>query len=297
MTSSGSLMRRTNSHINLQTFRYQSAWRTSSLQKLEVHLDLASVICPQLCKSLADARRLSRHFARFRHTSLNCILSLYISSFIPHTSIQLAEHPTLIDAIMDEDIDGLLIFLLVMGIFISIPFIIILSIFSCMACSRTRKWNKEKARRALDGNTADLEAEEAALVDNDNDDEADSLDENSASESDSEPSTTAEAKAKAKAQREEDNKPDWHLTTGQKFRKELKKAFKGIDNKDAAKKKEKDERRKLAKAVAIEMTRVERRRARKANNLQAEAGEGSSAEDGLPSYNNATAAAVDDRKI
>lgn len=167
---------------------------------------------------------------------------------------------------MDEDAIFGLIFI---TLFLTFPFLLILSILSCVACTRTRAWKKEQRRlRNQHFDSASLPLVEPEANPEEEDDFLDTEDEED-----------------FKAKKAEEI-ADRNLTTGQKFRKELKKAWTGNNAKDEQKKKEREERRKVAKAVAREMDRLERRREREARN----GGEGSSrGDEGLPKYEVAVA--------
>lgn len=165
--------------------------------------------------------------------------------------------------------------LLFIGLFLTFPFLLILSILSCIACARTRAWKKEQRRlrrSTLDSATLPLVEPEVQ----DEEEEEDFLD------------TEDEEDFKAKKAEEI---ADRNLTTGQKFRKELGRAWTGKGQQNEVKRREREERKKVAKAVAREMQRLERRRAREARR---NGGEGSSnREEGLPEY---AAAVAGDRK-
>ena len=155
---------------------------------------------------------------------------------------------------MDED---LIAFGIVMVLFLSFPFLIVLSITGCVAYGRTKAWDKSRNHRAVS-----LESENNRLVESD--EESDFYDTDDETEHN-------ERKAEEEA--------DKLLTFKQKFRKEFKKVWTGKGNKDVMKQKEREERKKLAKAVAREMSRIERRRARQAT-------KGAESED-LPPYKKA----------
>lgn len=167
---------------------------------------------------------------------------------------------------MDED---LIVGLLFIILFLTFPFLLVLSILSCIAYSRTRTWQKEQARLHQPG------AE--PLVEDPEEEEDDFLD------------TEDEEDYKS---RKAEEAADRNLTTRQKFRKEFGKAWRGNGVKDVAKQREREERRKIAKAVAREIERLERRRGRQ---QRENGGEGSSVrgEELLPRYE---AAVAGDRK-
>ncbi|KAH7559944.1 hypothetical protein J3E72DRAFT_354670 [Bipolaris maydis] len=160
---------------------------------------------------------------------------------------------------MDED---LIAFGIVMLLFLSFPFLTVLSITGCIAYSRTKVWDKARNQRAVS-----LESSETnRLVDDgDNTDDSDFYD------------TEDEEEHK---QRQAEDEADKHITFGQKFRKEFRKVWTGKGKNDLLKQKEREERRKLAKAVARELDRRERRMARRA------AAKVQSSED-LPAYTKA----------
>jgi len=150
--------------------------------------------------------------------------------------------PHLLLPIMDEDFQDLLALGVFMVALLSMPFVLLMSIMTCVAYSRTKAWDKARNQGAIA-----LESER--LVD---DDESDFLD------------TDDEDDHK---KRKADEEADKTLTFKQKFWKEFKHAWTGKSREDIVKTKEREERRKLAKAVAREMDRRERRRARQAEDL------------------------------
>ncbi|CAO2649191.1 Nn.00g101400.m01.CDS01 [Neocucurbitaria sp. VM-36] len=139
---------------------------------------------------------------------------------------------------MDED---LIAFGIVMVLFLTFPFLIVLSITGCVAYGRTKAWDKAR-------NQATVGLEGTPLV-NSADEESDFYDTDDETEHN-----------KRKAEEEADK----FLTFKQKFRKEFRKVWNGKGREDVVKQKEREERKKLAKAVAREMDRRERRRARQA---------------------------------
>lgn len=182
---------------------------------------------------------------------------------------------------MDEDLIAGLAFIF---LFLCFPLIFILSITACIAGSRTRAWKKEQAVRLQKLSSPENEA--LVLEEEQEDDlEDDFLD------------TEDEEDYKTKKAEEE---ADRHLTPRQKFRKEFKKVWGGKGAKNELREREREERRKVAKAVAREIERLERRRARR--NGGGGAGAGSSSEaaaagDLLPRYEETdTAAVAGDRK-
>ncbi len=165
---------------------------------------------------------------------------------------------------MDEDLILPIVFL---AFFILFPFGVVFTVTACIAFSRTRAWQKQKTQEATN-----LEAEPLAPTEEEEDDFLDTEDEMDYHK------------------QKDEERADALLTTKQKFRKELKKAWSG-NGKDAIKVKEREERRKLAKAVAREIERRDKRRARQQG--QAAGSSNENAGEGLPSYSNAVA---DDRK-
>jgi hypothetical protein len=144
---------------------------------------------------------------------------------------------------MDED---LIAFGIVMVVLLSMPFALLMSIMSCVAYSRTKAWDKKR-------NQGSIALESEPLVDDD--DESDFLD-----------TDDEEEHNKRKA----DEEADKTLTFKQKFWKEFRSAWNGKGRDEIMKNKEREERRKLAKAVAREMDRRERRRTRAAAKGQSE---------------------------
>ncbi|KAH7348241.1 hypothetical protein BKA66DRAFT_432230 [Pyrenochaeta sp. MPI-SDFR-AT-0127] len=139
---------------------------------------------------------------------------------------------------MDED---LIAFGIVMVLFLSFPVFIVLGITGCVAYSRTKAWDKSR-------NQATVGLEATPLVDP-ADEESDFYD-----------TEDEEAQTKQKAEDQADN----FLTFNQKFRKEFRKVWNGKGREDIVKQREREERRKLAKAVARELDRRDRRRERQA---------------------------------
>jgi len=166
---------------------------------------------------------------------------------------------------MDEDTLAVCILLFAAIFIVGFGFSLAFSITACVAWGRTKQWKKEKAHR----NNPDAEEILLAASENENDSDLDPED------SDDE----AELKVREEARQ------DWTLTTKQKFRKELKKAWKGTGIVEARRIQEREERKKVAKAVAKELAKMERKRERKAN----KAGSSSAEADGLPTYHNAMA--------
>lgn len=145
---------------------------------------------------------------------------------------------------MDED---LIAFGIVMLAFLSMPLILVLSITGCIAYGRTKAWDKSRNQGAIS-------LESSRLVENE-DDESDFVD-----------TDDEDDHNKRKAEEEADKS----LTFNQKFRKEFRACWNGKGREEIMKSKEREERRKLAKAVAREMDRRERRRARQAARGQAD---------------------------
>jgi hypothetical protein len=139
---------------------------------------------------------------------------------------------------MDED---LIAFGIVMVGFLSMPLILVLSITGCIAYGRTKAWDKTRNQGAIS-----LESSRLVENEDDEDDFVDTDDEND------------------HHKRKADEEADKSLTFNQKFRKEFKSCWNGKGREEIMKAKEREERRKLAKAVAREMDRRERRRARQA---------------------------------
>jgi len=146
---------------------------------------------------------------------------------------------------MDED---LIAFGIVMVAFLSMPLILVFSITGCIAYSRTKAWDKTRNQGAIS-------LESSRLVENAEDDESDFVD------TDDEDDFN-----KRKAEEEADKS----LTFNQKFRKEFKKCWNGKGREEVVKNQQREERRKLAKAVARALDRRERRRARQAAQGQAD---------------------------
>lgn len=143
---------------------------------------------------------------------------------------------------MDED---LLALGAVLTLLIAFPFSVVAFVLACVSYSRTRAWDRARNQRATK-----LEASSSLLSKDNNDDDDDSEfydtdDENEANE--------------RKVEEARDNL----LTFGQKWRKEFGRCWKGKGVVQIQKEREREERRKLARAVAKELERRERRRARK----------------------------------
>jgi hypothetical protein len=161
-------------------------------------------------------------------------------NFLHHkpSSIILAK-PTLIIPIMDEDIFAFCAFL-VIGI--SWPISVVLIITSCVAYSRTKKWDKNRNLKA-----ANIETNR--LVEPTSDDESDFFDTDDENDYNT---------------RKTEELAESHMTFGQKWRKEFRKVWSGKGAEQIKREKEREERNKLAKAVAKELDRRERRKARSA---------------------------------
>lgn len=141
---------------------------------------------------------------------------------------------------MDED---LLAFGAVLTILIAFPFSIVALTLAIVSYSRTKAWDRARNQRSTS-----LEASSSLLPNSNDDDDSefyDTDDENEANE--------------RKAEEARDNM----LTFGQKWRKEFGKCWKGKGVVQIQKEREREERRKLAKAVKKELERRERRRLRK----------------------------------
>ena len=138
---------------------------------------------------------------------------------------------------MDEDLLALIV---VMGGFVTFPLGVVLFTTGCIAYSRTKKWDKERNLKSVNAESSD------PLIDGDEEDFLDTDDE--------------EEYAAKKAEEESDKT----LTFKQKFRKEFRAVWSGKGREQIVKEREREERKKLAKAVAKELERRERRRARKA---------------------------------
>ena len=171
--------------------------------------------------------------------------------------------------IMDDVIIFLLFLLGVMAMFVGLPFSIIFAILSCSAWGRTRTWRKEKAQHF---SKDDVDVEMDGLIAPEEDSEEEPID--------------SEDEAEINA-RKEARKTDWELTTHQKFMKELKKGWNGEYQKEAAAKIEREQRARVAKDVAREMIRAQRKRERKAKKTQGKVEEAT--ENILPTYDAATA--------
>jgi hypothetical protein len=140
---------------------------------------------------------------------------------------------------MDED---LIAFGIVMVLFLSVPVMITCSITGCVAYGRTKAWDRARNQGAIT-------LESTRLVENSDDDESDFVD-----------TDDEDDYNKRKAEEEAEKS----LTFKQKFWKEFKKCWNGKVGSELVKTKEREDRKKLAIAIAKVLDRRERRRARKA---------------------------------
>jgi hypothetical protein len=140
---------------------------------------------------------------------------------------------------MDEELLALCAF---MALFISFPISVALITTGCVAYSRAKKWDRQR-------NLKVVHAETDRLVDSASEDDSDFFD------SDDEEEHHA---------RKAEEASDKLLTFNQKWRKEFRKVWNGKGAQELMKAREREERKKLAKAVAKELDRRDRRRARKA---------------------------------
>lgn len=157
---------------------------------------------------------------------------------------------------MDEDIIAMSVML---ALFVLFPLGVALSITSCIAYTRTKAWDKARNLKA-----ANLETN--TLL-NSEDDESDFLDTDDEAEHN---------ERKAEEDRER------FFTFNQKWRKEFRKTWSGKGTKNIIQEREREERKKLAKAVARELERRERRKARRAER-ERQAAEDKTTES-LPAY-------------
>ena len=170
---------------------------------------------------------------------------------------------------MDEEI--------ILGICFLVLFLSILTsplwITACIAAAATRKWSKEKTRRAHN----DIEGVESdRLVEpSESENEEDFLD--------SEDEDYYRAEQDRKREERQEQEADLLLSTRAKFFKEWKKCWKSGDKTQLAKEREaQDERRKIAREAVREYLRIQRRKARMTRTKSEAAIE-------LPSYGNAVA--------
>ncbi|KAF9732192.1 hypothetical protein PMIN06_009902 [Paraphaeosphaeria minitans] len=147
---------------------------------------------------------------------------------------------------MDEDLIALCV---MVGVLIVFPLSVVALVLGSVAYARTKAW--DRARNHLSN------AQES-LLPTAEDDDSEFYD------------TDDEAEAN---ERKDEEARDAMMTFGQKWRKEFGKAWKGKGMMQIQKEREREERRKLAKAVAKELDRRERRAARKADTKE-----------GLPRY-------------
>lgn len=185
--------------------------------------------------------------------SVKTPLSTPLHTSLDHNYVEIIKNRT---SIMDEELIGLA---LVLVLAVGAPLLIVLSIVGCVAYTRTQAWDKTRNQRSLG-----LEIETNRLVPSASDADCDS---------DLYDTDEEEERSKAKAEEEADR----FITFNQKFRKEFRRVWSGKGGGEIAKKKERDDRRKLAKAVVREMARVERRKARKAE-------KGANEKDASPAY-------------
>jgi hypothetical protein len=126
---------------------------------------------------------------------------------------------------MDED---LIAFGIVMMLFLAVPVMITCSITGCVAYGRTKAWDRARNQGAIT-------LESTRLVENPDDDESDFVD------------TDDEDDFNKRKAEEEAEKT---LTFNQKFRKEFKKCWSGKVSSELVKTKEREDRKKLAIAIA-----------------------------------------------
>jgi hypothetical protein len=192
---------------------------------------------------------------------------------------------------MDEDLAFFLIFVGVCSMF---PIIVTVSVMSCVACARTRKWAARRRGHAAHNYSrippsskdtpTDLESATTSLKEQEGED--DNASDSDASEAsfealDSEDEETLASIRARRAERQVKRDAELDMTFAQKFAQEFRGAFKGNAKKHAARQERKaeGERRKIAREAVRsyirETRRLERRRAERA-----EEGEGLE----LPSY-------------
>lgn len=153
---------------------------------------------------------------------------------------------------MDEDLIALCVMVALLLVF---PFSVVAFTLGLVAYSRTKAWDKARSQKA-----ANLES--STLLSGDDDSEFDDTDDEA-----------------ERSERKAEEQRDAFLTFGQKWRKEFVKCWKGKGAAQLQKDREREERRKLAKAVAKELQRMERRKLRKAERE-------AMADHGLPPYKN-----------
>ena len=162
---------------------------------------------------------------------------------------------------MDDDTFEMVMVMIFMGSILALPFFIILAVSLSMTYSKTLAWDKARKEKQ-----ARLDrVEEQPLVEEDGD--LDFVD-------------TEDEEDYQKRKVEEEN--DESLTFKQKFWKEWKKPSNQLA-KDEQKKKEREERKKLAKAVARQLDRMQRKR-----DGSGQAGPSNEADTDLPTYKTAT---------
>jgi len=179
---------------------------------------------------------------------------------------------------MDEDtVFGILLLIFFLAI-LTLP----LSITACIAAATTRKWSKEKQRRAHNG-TEGAEEANRLVEDSDSENEDEEF-------LDSEDEQYYRAKREQKHRERDEKEADWQLSTNGKFCKEWKRCWTGpAGSKEQLAKerelKEQDERRKIAREAVREYLRIERKKARRAQGSKME----QEAAMELPTYGNAVA--------
>lgn len=161
----------------------------------------------------------------------------------PIHSFTQINNPTTIITTMDEDLIAFICFL---TLFILFPISLALSITGCIAHSRTRAWQKERAQKA-----AHLEASDPLL-----DGKTNNLSTEDVEEQDFWDEEDEEEDRKRKVEELEEAT----MTFGQKWRKEFRKIWNG-SGRNLIKEREREERKKLAKLVVRAMEKREARRA------------------------------------
>lgn len=160
--------------------------------------------------------------------------------------------------------EGLAFFLLIC-ILLSIPVSIILLVTTCRASFRTRRWKAEKRRRAALPQSDTAAAAAATLPQSQDNDHR-------TSDSDSDDSSLIDPddpiERQIRDQDREEKVEDWHLTTGQKFWKEWKKALKPGSVAETKARIERTKKKQLVKSIAREMVRMQRREDRRARRGQ-----------------------------
>lgn len=142
------------------------------------------------------------------------------------------------------DSDDMFVVVPLFVIFLSSPILLVAGILSCIAWSNTRRWKKEKLQRlhASDDQNPLLTKPLAPQ------DEPEFLD------------SEDEAEYREQQAEEAEKEAEWSLTTGQKFRKELKKTWVGSANKAKVDEKAaKEERKKMAREIVREMMRYQKK--------------------------------------